>query len=141
MLTIEEKLQRSRRCFELIGAVVCAVAVAGLAMLLDGSSLQPINRLTLVKFSLLALICYLATFYLVKQIWVLPISRFIPGWILTALIGAALSVHIGSFLLDVRARNLYATLILSGLCSGAALIVMGIIYAIGFVVRLIQKDL
>src|SRR2546423_4269672 len=97
MLTVEEKLQRSRRRFELIGATVCAMVVACLVMVLDGSSLQPVNRLTLMKLAILALICYLATFRLVREFWVLPISRFIPNWILTALIGAALSVHVGSF--------------------------------------------
>jgi hypothetical protein len=141
MLTVEEKLQRSKRRFEFIGAIVCAVSVACLVMMLDGSSLQPVNHLTLTKFSILALICYLAIFRLVKEFWILPISRIIPSWILTALIGAVLSVHVGSFVLAVGARNLYALFILSGLCSGMAFIVMGIIYSIGFVVRLIQKDL
>jgi hypothetical protein len=141
MLTVEDKLQRSRRRFEVIGAIVCALVVASLALMLDGGSLQPVNRLTLMEFAVLALICYLVTFRVVKEFWVLPISRFIPTWILTALLGAVLSVHVGSFVLAVGARNLYRLFILSGFCNVAAFVTMGIIYAIGFVVRLIQKDL
>jgi hypothetical protein len=140
MLTLEEKLQRSRTGFEFAGALICAVAIAGLMPLLDGNSLQPVSRLTLIKCLLLALTCFIATFWLVQKYWVSPISH-VPSWPVTALIGATVSVHFAGLFSLVGMWNYYLILVLSGLASLLAVVVMGFIYTVGFTVRLIQKEI
>lgn len=139
-MILEEKLQRSRRRFEFAGALISAVAVASLMVLLDGSSLQPVNPLRLVKCLLLALACFIATFWLVQKYWVSPIS-LMPSWPVTALIGATVSVHFAGLLSLMGVRNYYMILVLSGLASLGTVVTMGFIYSIGFTIRLIQKEI
>ncbi|MDQ3820039.1 MAG: hypothetical protein M3362_20510, partial [Acidobacteriota bacterium] len=125
MLTLEEKLQRSRWRFEFVGALICAFAVGSIISLLDGSSLQPVNRLTLIKCLLVALACFLAAFWLAKQFWIAPISRFIPSWLVTALIGSTVFVHLIGLFSLVGIRNYYVMLVLSGVASLLAMAIMG----------------
>jgi hypothetical protein len=90
---------------------------------------------------LLALVCFLATFWLTRKFWIAPFSRFIPSWLVTALIGATVSVHFIGLLSVVGVRNYYVMLAVSGVASVLAVVIMGFIYAIGFTVRLIQKEM
>ncbi len=137
----EAELQRNRRCFELAGALICGISVGFLQAALYQDSMTPPRYSDLIQFTLDSLACYLITFLLTKKYWAAPLNRMVPNWLIIAIVGATLSAHLSGLLLANEVKNLHRVWILSGLLGAWSLLIMGFVSVMGFMVRLLRKEI
>lgn len=137
----EEELQRSRHHYELVGVFLCGISVGFLEAAVNRDSMTPLRYSDLIKFTLDSLTCYLIAFFLAKKYWVKLVSRVVPNWLIIALVGAPMSVHLSELLLTDEASNLHRVWILSGVASVLSLLMMGFVSVMGFMLRLMRKEI
>lgn len=150
----EEQIKRSRRHFEITGAVICSIFFGYFLWVLSLPStgeITPSDHLSLVLYLLLTLTCYLGAFWLLDKYFVLPPKNIRPNWIAISLIGTSLSFIVKSIHIWWKHRSMNGTerlgeflpltLRLLGVCNVIVLPVMAFIWSIGLIIRLTRKEM
>jgi len=152
----KEQIEASRRHFEIAGAVACSLCLGYALWLLRQPSVPPggfYDHLYLLLYILLTSSCYLGVFFLLDRYCILPLQRFRPNWVLIALGGTWLSIIISIIPTIIFARgggrdDALPPAVYGGIIAGAMCIfgifmlgLMAVIWFIGFMIRLVRKEI
>lgn len=145
----KEQIVKSCRRFELAGAIVSALCFGCILWLmsLDSFRLEPMPMkewLGVIPYLLLTSICYLGMFWLLDRYFSVPANRIRLNWIAISLLGTALS-FIGnniplSWKYGLDKEKLLAMSALLFFFNIGMLGIMAFIWSVGFVVRLVRKE-
>jgi hypothetical protein len=148
----EEKDKASRRRFEFIGAIVCALALAFVLWtisLASDRSVIPEDYLDLGGDLLLTTSCYLGSFFLLDRYCNLTVLRVRLNWIVIAVGGMLLSYSIWSLPLPWHKRPgggrmtfneyIFLSKIFVVDVGSFILLAMAVTYGIGFIVRSVKR--
>ena len=146
----DEQIFKSCRRFEFAGAIISALCFGYILwrMSLPSFRLQPMpmkERLGFIPYLLLTSVCYLGMFWLLDKYFSVPANRIRLNWIAISLFGTALS-FIGNdvpllWRYGLDRKRLLAMGDLLSLFNILMLGVMAFIWSIGFIVRLIRKEI
>jgi len=144
-----EEITKSQRRFEFAGAVVCSVCFGSIFWMMSLPSIGPIPlraTVSIVFYLLASASCYLGIFWLLDKCFIVGPEGVRPNWLAIPLLGTPLSFVVrcipiwlsyGSRRPDYLVANIY----ISGFLSIVMLGVMAFVQIIGFVFRLVRKEI
>lgn len=145
-----EQLEKSRRRFEIAGAVVCAHCLGWFLWVMHDP--HSIRRVTNAEYaSLIGFICITLTFYLgaykfLDRYCILPFQSIRPNWIFISFLGTSFSLVMVSLprllmRVDTLDEFLLAFLFILGVFNLLMFPVMAVVWSAGFLSRLVRKEI
>jgi cation transport ATPase len=147
----EEEIERSRRRFEIAGAIVCAHCFGYLLWVVNTESNRGIlstrNYSSLIGFVCLTLSCYLGAYRFLDRHCILPFERIRLNWMFISFLGTSLSLIITSLPVWLRHAGertgefALTFLWVLGFVNLLMLPVMAVVWSVGFIARLVRREI
>jgi hypothetical protein len=147
----EEQVERSRRRFEIAGAIICAHCFGYFlwSISLRHSIGPPSNAeyAGVIGYIALTLSCYLGAYWFLDRYCILPFQSIRPNWICLSFLGTSLSLTITSIprmlshTADTPGEFLLGFLFVLGVFNLLMLPVMAVVWSAGFLARLVRREI
>ncbi|HEX8140219.1 MAG TPA: hypothetical protein VF544_21830 [Pyrinomonadaceae bacterium] len=143
-------MEKSRRRFEIAGAVICAHCLGWfLWVMFDPNRVGPVTTAEytrLVGFICITLTFYLGAYRFLDRYCILPFQSFRPNWIFISFLGTSFSlvmVSLPRLLTNVYRLDefLMAFLFILGVFNLLMFPVMAVVWSAGFFARLVRKEI